>query len=68
MPAEELLGAIRVAARGDALIEPSVTQRSIAGLAPTSEPPELQRLTVREHEILLDLARGHSNAEIAAGL
>jgi len=72
MPTEELLGAIRVAARGDALIDPSVTQRLAiriaAGLAPTPEPPELRRLTARELEILLELARGRSNAEIAAVL
>jgi DNA-binding NarL/FixJ family response regulator len=72
MPTEELLGAIRVAARGDALIDPSITQRLVtrlaAGLAPTPEPPELQRLTARELEILLELARGRSNAEIAAVL
>ncbi|GLY13634.1 DNA-binding response regulator [Kineosporia sp. NBRC 101677] len=72
MPTEELLGAIRIAARGDALIDPSVTQRLAArlaaGLAPPPEPADLQRLTVREKEILLELARGRSNAEIAAAL
>ena len=72
MPTEELLGAIRVAARGDALIDPSVTRRLVArlaaGLAPTAEPPELQRLTAREQEILLEMARGRSNAEIASVL
>ena len=72
MPTEELLGAIRVAARGDALIDPSVTQRLAvrltAGLAPHPEPPELHRLTAREREILLELAHGRSNAEIAAAL
>lgn len=72
MPTEELLGAIRVAARGDALIDPSVTQRLVArfaaGLAPTPAPPELLRLTAREREILLELARGRSNVEIGAVL
>ena len=72
MPTEELLGAIRVAARGDALIDPSVTRRLIislaAGLAPAPEAPELERLTAREQEILVELARGRSNAEIAAVL
>ena len=74
MPVEELLGAIRVVARGDALIDPSVTRRLVTrfanGLAPatTKSPPELDRLTTREREILLEIARGHSNAEIARAL
>lgn len=74
MPVEELLGAIRVVARGDALIDPSVTRRLVTrfanGLAPAtvSRPPALDRLTTREHEILLEVARGHSNAEIAKRL
>jgi DNA-binding NarL/FixJ family response regulator len=74
MPVEELLGAIRVVARGDALIDPSVTRRLVTrfanGLAPatTNPPPELDRLTTREREILLEIARGHSNAEIAGRL
>ncbi|MFI5845045.1 response regulator [Catenuloplanes sp. NPDC051500] len=75
MPTDELLGAIRVAARGDALIDPSVTRRLVsrfsAGLAPptSSAPPaDLARLTVREREILLEIARGRSNAEIAGRL
>lgn len=72
MPTEELLGAIRVAARGDALIDPSVTQRLIgrfaSGLAPVPTSPELERLTSRERDVLLELGRGRSNAEVAAAL
>jgi DNA-binding NarL/FixJ family response regulator len=76
LPPEELVAAIRIAARGDALIDPSVTQRLIArfaaGIAPRKtpavRPPELDRLTSRESEVLLLLAAGYSNAEIGARL
>ncbi|GAB7048884.1 LuxR C-terminal-related transcriptional regulator [Catenuloplanes indicus] len=74
MPVEELLGAIRIVARGDALIDPSVTRRLVTrfadGLAPATAGAsrDLGRLTAREREILLEVARGYSNAEIAARL
>jgi DNA-binding NarL/FixJ family response regulator len=72
LPPEELISAIRVAARGDALIDPSVTQRLVArfatSIAPTATAPRLDRLTAREHEVLLLVAAAHSNAEIAAAL
>jgi DNA-binding NarL/FixJ family response regulator len=69
---DELLAAIRVVAGGDALLAPSITRRLIAEFArrPTarSRPPELDELTARELEVLRLLARGLSNAEIAAEL
>jgi DNA-binding NarL/FixJ family response regulator len=70
---EELVAAMRVAARGDALIDPSVTRRLVAKftsvLEPTAaDPPELARLTSREREVLLLLANACSNAEIARQL
>ncbi|MFI5780738.1 response regulator [Nocardia sp. NPDC051570] len=72
LPPEELVAAIRIAARGDAVIDPSMTRRlaaRLAGtLAPTPAPPELATLTAREHEVLLALADAASNSEIAAAL
>ncbi|RSM75879.1 DNA-binding response regulator [Kibdelosporangium aridum] len=72
LPPEELISAIRVAARGDALIDPSVTQRLISrfavSIAPPVTPPELAQLTAREREVLQLVAAAYSNAEIAAKL
>jgi DNA-binding NarL/FixJ family response regulator len=71
---EELVAAIRVAARGDALIDPTVTRRLItrfaAGIAPTPEltAPGIDRLTSREYQVLLLVADGYNNAEIGARL
>lgn len=69
LPPEELIAAVRVAARGDALIDPSVTRRLIArladGIAPPPTPASLEHLTTREHEVLLLLAEAYTNAEIA---
>ena len=69
-PAEEMLTAVRVVAAGESLLSPSVTRRVIAELVSRPEPserrpPALEELTPREEEVLLLLARGHSNAEIA---
>lgn len=72
LPPEELVAAVRIAARGDALIDPSMTRRLAARfartLAPARTPPEVDQLTARELEVLLLLADARSNAEIAAVL
>jgi DNA-binding NarL/FixJ family response regulator len=72
-PPEAVLEGIRVAARGDALIAPSITRRLIADLASRPDadrppPPELDILTDREREVLALVGRGLSNTEIGAQL
>jgi len=72
-PPEDLIKAIRVVAQGDALLAPSVTKRLIEEFAkrpePTNKKPkELSTLTEREQEVLKEVARGLTNAEIATKL
>lgn len=70
-PPDDLLEAIRVVARGDALIAPSVTKRLISTFAaePAAAPTDhFDELTDRENEVLQLMARGLSNAEIATEL
>jgi DNA-binding NarL/FixJ family response regulator len=74
---EDLVGGVRAVAAGDAVVAPSVTRRLIdtfAGYLPdptTGRSPQeelLHRLTDRERDVLVEVARGHSNAEIAGRL
>ncbi len=71
---DDLLGAIRSVAAGDAVIAPSATRRLLAHVAPSLPAgprvpaPQLAQLTARETEVLVEIARGGTNGEIATTL
>jgi len=72
-PPEDLIRAIRVVAQGDALLAPSVTRKLIEEFAKRPErtvnkSKELESLTDREREVMGEVARGLTNAEIAQRL
>jgi DNA-binding NarL/FixJ family response regulator len=80
VPPDQLTHAIRAVAAGDAVVAPRVTRRLLDAFAyrlpdgadepprPAAENPRLQELTAREREVLLEVATGRTNAEIAERL
>jgi DNA-binding NarL/FixJ family response regulator len=73
VPPEQLVAGIRAVHAGEAMLAPAVTRRMVEsylarGPATGRPDPRLETLTPREREILAQLARGRSNAEIAADL
>jgi DNA-binding NarL/FixJ family response regulator len=80
VPPDQLTGAIRAVAAGDAVVAPRVTRRLLDAFAhrlpddadapprAAADDPRLRELTAREREVLLEVATGRTNAEIAERL
>lgn len=71
LPSEQLVDGVRAVHRGEELLAPSITRRLIAEFTRAGRQaahPGIEALTDREEEVLLLVARGRSNAEIAGEL
>jgi DNA-binding NarL/FixJ family response regulator len=69
-PVDKLVDGVRTIAAGDALLAPTITRRLVEGFVRRPRPghavpPQVEELTVREREVLLSIAQGRSNREIA---